>query len=73
MEIAVKEQPPTATMWTAVLSACRTHHDIPLAEKAVAAIEQHWPESDVLTSARVLLEQMYDKAGLNEDRMRLRR
>lgn len=73
MEIAVKEQPPVAVMWTAVLSACRSYDHIPLAKQAVAAIQQYWPQSEDLIAAYVLLEQMYDKAGHHEDRMHLRR
>src|SRR3990167_9585299 len=73
LAIIKKQKNPLPIMWTSVLSACRTYGNLPLAERALSEIAKlEAPDSTDVIAATTLLEQMYDRAGRTEDRMRLR-
>eukprot|EP01012_Entosiphon_sulcatum_P010186 TRINITY_DN15899_c0_g1_i1.p1 TRINITY_DN15899_c0_g1~~TRINITY_DN15899_c0_g1_i1.p1 ORF type:complete len:595 (-),score=70.47 TRINITY_DN15899_c0_g1_i1:354-2108(-) len=75
MELAESACPPSAVDFTAVLGACRNQLSTPgcleIAKRAVSALERIGDENSI-TSAHVILEQIYGAAGLTAERMALR-
>ncbi|XP_071717734.1 pentatricopeptide repeat-containing protein At2g03880, mitochondrial-like [Rutidosis leptorrhynchoides] len=62
--------PPDATVWKALLSACRVHGKIELAEKAANMLFEMEPEDAV---PYIMLSNLYSSAGKWEDAARIRR
>ncbi|CAI9118154.1 OLC1v1019680C1 [Oldenlandia corymbosa var. corymbosa] len=60
---------PTAAVWSALLSACRVHKNIDLAEKVAGEIFRIDPKN---TSAYALLSSMYSNAGRWKEAQKLR-
>lgn len=70
--IIVEEMPArkTAKAWGALLGACRTHGDVPLAEAAARALAEIEPEN---AANLVILSSVYAGAGMHEAAERVRR
>ncbi|WOH02636.1 hypothetical protein DCAR_0522025 [Daucus carota subsp. sativus] len=61
---------PDATVWKALLSACRVHGVVELAERAAEALFKLEPQNSV---SYVMLSNIYSAAGKWEDSARIRR
>ncbi|KAA8516006.1 hypothetical protein F0562_019185 [Nyssa sinensis] len=61
---------PDATVWKALLSACRVHGDLELAERAATTLFELEPQNAV---PYVMLSNTYSAAGKWEDAARIRR